>query len=57
MLGVLENKQEPHPPPHPMAWMRDPTKGKGEAPPVAPIEVPLGEDPDVALAQWLQHEA
>ena len=52
MLGVPENSREPRPPPPPtpVPWIRDPTKGKGAAPPVVPTEVPLEEDLDAAFA-------
>ena len=53
MLGMPENIWEPPPPPPQMPWMRDLTKGKGAGPPVAPPEVPLGENPDAAFARWL----
>ena len=39
-----------------MPRMRDPTKGKGAAPPAVPAEVPQGEESDAALAHWLQQE-
>ena len=56
MLGVLANIREPRPPPPPMSRMRDPTKGKGATPLMALTEALLGEDPDAALAHWLQQE-
>ena len=56
MLGVPENSQESHHFPPPMPKMRVPTKSKGAAPPAAPTEVLLGEDPDAALAHWMQQE-
>ena len=56
MLGVLASIQEPCPPHPSMPWMRDPTKGKGVAPLAALTEVPLGENPDAALACQLQQE-
>ena len=43
-------------PPPLMPRMRDPTKGKGAAPPAVPAEVPQGEESDAALAHWLQQE-
>ena len=61
MLGVPADMWEPHPSPPPMPRMRDPSKGKGAAPPAPPAqpampaEVPQGES-DVAFTCWLQQE-
>ena len=58
ILGVPVDIWDPRPspPPPPMPRMRDPTKGKGAAPPVVPAEVSQGEESDAALAHWLQQE-
>ena len=54
MLGVPADIWDPRSSPPPMPQMRDPTKGKGAPPPVAPAEAPWGEDSDAAFAHWLQ---
>ena len=36
--------------------MREPVKRKRGAPPEAPNEAALGEEPDAAFAQWLKQE-
>ena len=56
MMGVPNNRWEPHLSYPQMLWMKDPVKHKRVAPLAAPTAIPLGDYLDTAFAEQLHEE-